>query len=65
MTILLRMVLSAYSRPMSMVTSTAMMHKEVTKTVSWYAYGIGLVKQETYDKKGELQSETLLDSFLQ
>lgn len=47
------------------VTSKAMMHKEVTKTVSWYAYGIGLVKQETYDKKGELQSATLLDSFLQ
>mgnify|MGYP003439695906 FL=1 len=39
------------------------MQKDVEKTVSWYAYGIGLVKQLTYDKKGELQSATLLDSI--
>lgn len=44
------------------ITSKALMQKDVEKTVSWYAYGIGLVKQLTYDKKGELQSATLLDS---
>jgi hypothetical protein len=26
--------------------------KDVEKTKSWYAYGIGLVKEITYDKNG-------------
>ena len=43
------------------VTSKAMMVKEVERTISWYAYGIGLVKEETYDKKGRLTSTTLLN----
>lgn len=47
------------------ITSKAMMQKDVEKIVSWYAYGIGLVKQLTYDKKGELQSATFLDSISQ
>lgn len=45
------------------VTMKAMMNKEVEKTVSWYAYGIGMVKQLSYDKKGQLQSVTLLDTI--
>lgn len=45
------------------VTTKAMMQKEVEKTVSWYAYGIGLVKENTYDKKGKLVSTTLLNSI--
>ena len=45
------------------VTSKAMMQKDVEKTVSWYAYGVGLVKENTYDKKGKLVSTTLLNSI--
>ena len=40
-----------------------MMTKEVEKTISWYAYGIGMVKQETYDKKGKLTTTTILNSI--
>ncbi len=45
------------------ITSKAMMQKDVEKNISWYAYGIGLVKEETYDKKGRLVSTTLLNSI--
>lgn len=45
------------------ITTKAMMQKEVEKTVSWYAYGVGLVKENTYDKKGKLVSTTLLNSI--
>ena len=45
------------------VTTKAMMQKDVEKTVSWYAYGVGLVKENTYDKKGKLVSTTLLNSI--
>ena len=45
------------------VTTKAMMQKEVEKTVSWYAYGVGLVKENTYDKKGRLVSTTILNSI--
>ena len=38
-----------------------MMQKDVEKNISWYAYGIGLVKEKTYDKKGRLVSTTLLN----
>ncbi len=44
-------------------TTKALMQKEVEKTVSWYAYGIGLVKNSTYDKKGKLVSTTVLNSI--
>lgn len=44
------------------MTTKAFMKKEVEKTVSWYAYGIGLVKKSTYDKKGKLVSTTVLNS---
>ena len=43
------------------ITSKVLMVKEVEKTISWYAYGIGLVKEETYDKKGKLTSTILLN----
>lgn len=45
------------------VTTKAMMQKEVEKNVSWYAYGVGLVKENTYDKKGRLVSTTILNSI--
>jgi len=41
--------------------STSMMGKNSTsRTVSWYASGIGTVKTETYDDKGQLKSSTEL-----
>lgn len=43
------------------ITTKAMMMKEVEKTRSWYAYGIGLVKEITYDKKGKLLSTMILN----
>lgn len=45
------------------ITSKAMMQKDIEKNISWYAYGIGLVKEETYDKKGRLVSTTILDKI--
>lgn len=45
------------------VTTKALMQKDVEKTVSWYAYGIGMVKENTYDKKGKLVSTTILNSI--
>jgi len=33
------------------------------KTVAWYAPKVGLVKQETYDKKGNLDSSMILTKF--
>ncbi len=35
-----------------------------TKTESWYASGVGLVKQESYDKKGRLDSRRELFKLL-
>ena len=43
------------------VTTKAMMMKEVDKSRSWYAYGIGLVKEITYDKNGKLISTMILN----
>ena len=37
-----------------------MMIKNVEKIKSWYAYGIGLVKEATYDKNGKLISTMTL-----
>lgn len=42
------------------ITIKSMMMKEVEKIKSWYAYGIGLVKEVTYDKKGNLISTMTL-----
>jgi len=42
------------------VTTTVMGTSTVTRTVSWYAQGIGTVKQETYDNKDKLTSTTVL-----
>jgi hypothetical protein len=38
------------------VSTTVMRRDVVTRTVSWYAPGIGTVKTETYDNKDKLQS---------
>ncbi len=43
------------------ISTKAMMMTDVEKTRSWYAYGIGLVKQITYDKKGNLISTMILN----
>ena len=45
------------------VTTKALMMKEVEKTKSWYAYGVGLVKEITCDKNGKLLSTMVLDSI--
>ena len=42
------------------ITTKSMMMKDVEKIKSWYAYGIGLVKEMTYDKKGNLISTMIL-----
>ncbi len=34
--------------------------KSQSKIISWYADGIGVVKQENYDKKGKLVSTMVL-----
>lgn len=43
------------------ITTKAMMMNDVAKTRSWYAYGIGLVKEITYDKNGKLISTMTLN----
>ena len=43
--------------------ATVMRKTVITKTVSWYAPGIGTVKSEIYDAKGKLQSSTELYSI--
>ncbi len=45
------------------VTTKALMMKEVEKIKSWYAYGVGLVKEITCDKNGKLLSTIVLDSI--
>jgi hypothetical protein len=44
-------------------TGTVIGIKVNTKSVDWYAYGVGLVKTESYDKKGELKSVLELIDF--
>lgn len=46
----------------TMITKFMLM-KEVERTKSWYAYGIGLVKEITYDKNGKLISTMTLDEI--
>ena len=43
------------------VTIKAMMMTEVERTKSWYAYGIGLVKEISYDKNGKPVSTMILN----
>ncbi len=43
------------------ITTKSMMMKDVEKIKSWYAYGIGLVKEITYDKNGKLVSTMILN----
>ena len=43
------------------ISTKAMMMKDVEKIKSWYAYGIGLVKEITYDKNGKLISTMILN----
>ena len=44
------------------MTAKAMMVNEKTRQVSWYARGIGLVRQQTFDKK-KLTGTTILTSI--
>lgn len=37
--------------------------KSTMKTVQWFAKGVGIVKTETFDKKGALESRMILTSF--
>ena len=45
------------------ITTKTMMMKDVEKIKSWYAYGIGLVKEVTYDKHGKLISTMILNEI--
>ena len=42
------------------ISTKSMMMKDVEKIKAWYAYGIGLVKEITYDKNGKLVSTMIL-----
>lgn len=48
---------------LTQTTEMKMMVTKKFKTVSWYAVGIGMVKSETYDKKGRLQGSTVMTAF--
>ena len=37
--------------------------KRETKTIAWYAKGVGMVKSESYNEKGKLESRQLLTKF--
>ena len=43
------------------ITIKSLMMKDVETIKSWYAHGIGLVKEITYDKKGKLLSTMILN----
>ena len=45
------------------ITTKFMLIKDVEKTKSWYAYGIGLVKEITYDKNGKMISTMTLNEI--
>ncbi|MEZ5015234.1 MAG: hypothetical protein R2794_13175 [Chitinophagales bacterium] len=45
------------------VSVTTMGITNTSHGVSWYAYGVGAVKTEGYDKKGKLQSKSILTKF--
>lgn len=43
------------------ISTKSMMMKDVEKIKSWYSYGIGMVKEITYDKNGKLISTMILN----
>ena len=45
------------------ISTKILMMKDVEKIKSWYAYGIGLVKEITYDKNGKLISSIILNKI--
>lgn len=45
------------------ITIKSMMMKDVEKIKSWYAYGIGMVKEISYDKNGKLTSTRILNEI--
>ena len=45
------------------ITTKSMIMKDVEIIKSWYAYGIGLVKEITYDKNGKLVSTMILNKI--
>ena len=45
------------------ITIKSMMMKDVERIKSWYAYGIGMVKEITYDKNGNLISTMVLNEI--
>ena len=45
------------------ITTKSMMMKNVERIRSWYAYGIGLVKEITYDKNGKSVSTMILNEI--
>ena len=45
------------------ITIKSMMLKDVEKIKAWYAYGIGLVKEVSYDKNGKLVSTMILNEI--
>ncbi len=47
----------------SQMTNTKMLVGKSFKTVSWYTEKIGLIKTESYDKKGNLESYMVLTKF--
>lgn len=47
----------------SHVTNTKMLIGKSFKTITWYAEKVGMVKTETYDKKGKLESSMQLTKF--
>ena len=42
---------------------TTMKNTTVTKNITWYAPGIGMIKLETYDSKGKLLASNVLQSI--
>ncbi len=47
----------------SYLTTTKTLLSKSFKTISWYAPKVGMVKQETYDKKGNLENSMVLTKF--
>ncbi len=45
------------------ITTKAMMMKDIEKTRAWYAYGIGLVKEITFDKNDKVVSTMTLNAI--
>ena len=45
------------------MSTKSMMMKDVERIKSWYAYGIGMVKEITYDKNGKLISTMVLNEI--